>query len=142
MAEDTNFKPVVENLIEAEKEIAEGVTQSGQRPWMDLQDIAAIGNDDANGLNGILTRNDANNKYATLVADADTQVKDIQTLKLSADFLAGLERDMGLRKRSRIRLFVHAANRTRSNGTDSGPLRRNTLDWMSRIMEEDKDEAN
>jgi hypothetical protein len=57
----------------------------------------------------------------------------MQTAKLSADFLAGLERDYRMRTRSRVRMFVHGGNRASANGLAIGPLARNT-DWLSRKM--------
>jgi len=48
--------------------------------------------------------------------------KEVIAVKLQHNWLASLERDMHLRKRTRVRLEAHAATRARSVGHDKGPL--------------------
>lgn len=137
---DKQMETVVNHLVQIQARISEGTFNSDQRPWMNFEDLKKVGQFDFAGLKEIFTRQQSNDEYGKLrsASNGDALSKDIQTLKLSADYLASLERDTRMRRRSRIRMFVHAGCRSAANGADNGPLRVNSLDWLSRIMTEQK----
>lgn len=138
MAIDPQFEKVVNYLIDVSKKIADGSTTSWSRPWINFQSITAIGKFDFAGLHELFTRKASNDSYGVKRSSADALAKDIQSSKLSGDYLAGWERDYRMRTRSRVRMFAHVASLMSTNGTDSGPLVRNSRDWLNRIMTEDK----
>jgi hypothetical protein len=69
------------------------------------------------------------------VITAGTKIKDLQTSKLSSDYLAAMERDVRARRRSRVRSFVHSEiTLPAANGEETGALTRNTMGWLTNIM--------
>lgn len=136
---DTNLQKVVEYLVATEQQIGLGAMGQGQRPWLDFLDLGAVGQFDFAGLHNLLNRDDANNQYAQLTAQEDGKSKDLFTAKLSGDYLGGLERDLQMRRRSRVRLFVHGGARSVAQGSNKGPLRTSTIDWMTRLLEDTKE---
>ena len=135
MAMDSQFQPIIEYLMEAMKKVAEASRANGDRPWVNFGPVAKVGKFEFERLHDeLFTRSDSNDNYAQLKTDSEAKMKDVQTAKLSADFLAGCERDYRMRTRSRVRMLVHAeVVSAGAYGADTGPLRRNTLDWLGRI---------
>ena len=128
MAADKQLATVVEYMVTQQAAVAAKSRQNGDRPWLDFSDIATVGKFDFAGLHELFTRDDSNDNYARYKTTAGTEAKDVHTAKLSADFLAGLERDHRMRMRSRIRMFVHAGIVTAGkNGLATGPLRSNPI---------------
>jgi hypothetical protein len=132
------FEKLIPKLVTLFRIIAEETRRGGNRPWMDFfEDGTQVGKFDFAGIHKLFERMDANNEYQADGIKDDTELKDMQTLKLSADFLAGMERDYRMRTRSRIRMFVHAGVLLpAANGTDAGALRQNTTYWMNNIQAE------
>jgi len=133
MAIDPQFEKVVGYMVSAQAKIATGTFGSSQRPWLNFDDVQEAGKFDSAALHDIFDRSVANDDYVKGAASASTPGINMQTAKLSADFLAGLERDHRMRTRSRVRMMIHGGNRASANGLTFGPLSRNT-DWLSRKM--------
>ena len=131
---------VVPYMIQTEKSISTKMKAGGDRPWLDFaghEGLTPAGKFEFGVLHENFNRRAATDNYAS---KDKAQVKDVQTSKLSIDFLAGCERDWRMRTRSRVRMFVHAeVTSPASFGDAAGPLRRNTIDWMSNIAVEEPD---
>ena len=137
MAIDPQFTAVVGYLKTTESEIADGTLGLDKRPWMNFGNFYPVGQFDYAGLHEIFTRQSTNDEYGKMRQGGESKAKDLQTAKLSADFLAGFERDYRMRRRGRIRMLIHSANRSYVNGEDKGPLEQNTTGWLTRILAED-----
>lgn len=133
MAISPQFQKVVKYLLEAEAKIARGTFGAGQRPWLNFVDVKVAGKFDYAAVHDIFDRKAANDDYIKGAEDASTPGVNMQTAKLSADYLAGFERDYRMRTRSRVRMLVHGGNRSAANGLPVGPLARNT-DWLTRKL--------
>jgi hypothetical protein len=137
MAIDSQMETVVEDMISTQKAIAEACAANGDRPWFNFENVTVVGKFDFEGIHELFKRDNSNDDYARFRGQPDTKSKDIQTCKLSADFLAGCERDYRMRTRSRVRMLVHGTVVSpQAMGESEGPLRRNTLDWLGRILAE------
>jgi hypothetical protein len=131
---------LVPYLQAAEKKIAEASTTGGSRVWIDFSEngLTPAGQFDFATIHENFNRQKATDDYESKRVQRDTLVKDIQTSKLSIDFLAGCERDWRARTRSRVRMFVHSSvSAAMAMSQNNGPLRRNTVDWLGRIMLEE-----
>lgn len=138
MAIDPQMEKVISYIVETEKDIAQKQRGNGQRPWLDFHTVKRVGKFDFPGVHEIFQRNRSNDDYVSKRSKADTKAKDLQTAKLSGDYLAALERDHRMRLRSRIRTFVHAqVTMPDANGTADGVIRKNTIDWLGRILAEE-----
>ncbi len=134
---DPQLTKVLNYLQGAQILIASGTFGATGRPWLNFSEIQVVGKFDYAGLHQIFNRNASNDEYGSLRAAPESKAKNLQTAKLSGDYLAGLERDYRMRQRTRIRCIVHAGNRSAANGSGQGPLRRNSTGWMSRILAEE-----
>ncbi len=141
MAIDPQLEKVIGNVTDTEKQISEKMKGKCDRPWLDFHVIQKVGKFDYAGVHQLFTRAKSNDEYVTKRKQKNTRVKDLQTAKLSGDYLAALERDHRMRTRSRVRTFVHAeVTATDANGSNDGIIRKNTIDWLGRILTEDGDE--
>lgn len=138
MAIDPQLEKIVSYLVTTEDKVGQGTFGSGQRPWVNFSDIQKVGKFDSAGLAKLFTRQSSNDAYVKARSEKSATSGDLQTAKLASDYLAGMQRDYMMRTRSRIRTIVHAGNRAKANGMDQGPLRRNSIDWLSRIVTEGK----
>lgn len=136
MAIAEQLNTVVQYLVTAEGQIATGTFGTGQRPWLNFSAITPVGKFDIDGLKKLFSRQEINNQYVTARNSPTTTSGNIQSAKLSADYLAGCQRDYTMRTRSRIRMLIHGGNRAAANGLEIGPLRRNSIDWITRIISE------
>jgi hypothetical protein len=125
-------------MTKAEAAIASKGAKGGDRPWMDFQDVAVAGKFDLKALHSLFSRQTSNRAYTQLRENPAAISKDIQTAKLSADFLAGTERDYRMRQRSRVRMFVHGLARAAVHGNAAGPLTTHSVGWLSRAITDDK----
>lgn len=140
---DSQFEKIIAHLQKAETAIAAGM-QTSKRPWLDYQELGAKGKFDVSNKGrptyaDLFLRTSSEGNYVKLIGSADGIEKEAQASKHQADFLAGLERDFRARQRSRIRTFAHGAALARAQGLDGGPLRRNTTQWIGRMLTEDQD---
>jgi hypothetical protein len=138
VAIDPQLEKVVSSMAKAEAAIAAKGAKGGDRPWLDFHDISPTGKFNFAGLHGLFDRKVSNDAYAKLRENPNAVSKDIQTAKLSADFLAGTERDYRMRQRSRVRVFVHGLARAAVHGNAAGPLTKHSVGWLSRALTDDK----
>lgn len=132
------FEQLANHLQSHQREVArtEGGGVYKSRPWLDFHQIQKIGQFDLKGLNTLFDRAPVNEKYIVNLENGNSKAKAFQPDKIGNDFVAGVRRDTGLRRTSRIRSFVQAQVIAKSNGEMTGPLRRNTVDWMARLIGE------
>jgi hypothetical protein len=138
------FQKLIEYLVEHEKKVGEAAeTQSAgkPRPWMDFsQDPLSVKAEkkaeNEDGLHPVFSREDSglNQEYIDARSNDKSKTNEVAVSKLSGDFMAAMERDKRMQWRGRIRMVAHAAARRAGNGLDKGPLRRHTLDYLSRIF--------
>lgn len=131
---DPAFEKLVNLMVESEKKIAEAAENGYGRPWFDFLDMGAVGQFEIAKFAELIDRKGINDAYASLAQNGDAPVKEYQVLKLANDFMAGVSRDFGLRRTSRIRSFMHGTARTKSHGSGVGPLTRNTLDFLNSLQ--------
>lgn len=134
---DPQMSKIVNYLGGVESDIATGMFGATGRPWMNFAEVQVVGKFDYAGLHALFTRVGSNTEYADLRSQREAQSKNLQTAKLSGDYLAGLERDYRMRQRTRIRCIVHAGNRAMANSSSEGPLYRNSIGWLGRMLSED-----
>lgn len=142
MAIDPQLERVVSYLVTAERQVAERMRSDCRRPWVNYATVQRAGKFDFSAQHQIFKRDGSNNDYISKRNNPDTEAKELQTAKLSGDYLAALERDYKARCRSRIRTLVHAeVTIPDSNGTNDGVIRKNTIDWFGRILTEEEDDS-
>jgi hypothetical protein len=130
------FKKLTNYLVDQKMAIGEGMHNEEQRPWLDFQELnGPVSNFDIKGLRANFDREMANNDYVKAKQDKEATDASIAVPKLAADFMAACERDFAdMRKRSRIRMMVHAGVRDRNNGNSvTGSLALGTLRFVSAI---------
>jgi hypothetical protein len=137
MSLDNTFEKLVDDIRTTQGEVADGVAGTSARPWMDFRSIKEFGKFEISLMRTVFSRTSIDTIYNQARSEASTLSKTLQAVKLMGDFLAGAERDWRMRQRSRVRMFVHGACIARANGTKSGPLQRNTIHWLTRVLSED-----
>lgn len=137
---DRNFENVANYLIARESEAADAVSKQGAgRPWFNFSE-APLSEDqrtstrDEKELHAVCDRELANQDYLEARADSASSSNQVAVAKIAGDYLAAIERDGRMRRRSRVRMIAHAAARSWGNGQDAGPLRRNTIDYLQRVF--------
>jgi hypothetical protein len=131
------FEKLIEYVVDHEAKVAEAISgQSKAKPWLNMSgdklETKATEKTEEE-LGKVFNRDDANEDYEKARADEKAKSKQVALAKLAGDFLAACERDKRAQWRTRLRMVAHAASRRFGNGLDSGPVRRNTLDYLSRI---------
>jgi hypothetical protein len=61
--------------------------------------------------------------------------RDLQVLKVQLDYLAGMERDLRMRYRSRVRMLAHGTARLISQGLDMGPVNNGIVNFVKRLAD-------
>ena len=131
---DAVFEKLVQNLTLAEGQIATAMEKGYGRRWFDLLELGAVGQFEIQKFAKLIDRGPVNDSFASLSQTDSAPVKDFQIAKLCNDFMAGVSRDLALRRTSRIRSMMHATARTKSHGSGRGPLTRNTVDFLNQIQ--------
>lgn len=139
MAISKQFEKVVKDLMAFRGKVGLMV-ENFDRPWMDFAALGMEGNFDFESLQDVFDITDAENDYAKSRQDGGL-TKNMQTAKLSADWVAQFGRDFRYRKRSRIRRFVHAALRAQGDKEANGPLCLHSQGWMQRLLGGDAPET-
>ena len=134
---DETFESLIEYLVAHEKEVSDSIPNTEPRPWMnfsgnDLKTKAEEKTEEA--LHDVFDRESVNQAYVSARSNNEAKANEVAVPKLSGDFMASMERDKRAQWRSRIRSVAHALGRRAGNGDDSGPLRRHTVDFVSRIF--------
>lgn len=132
MTIDPNLDKVITSMQTASATAADGTVGNGLRPWFNFADVKEAGQFDFEDVMEIFSREVANTEYLT-ARSQDPKSKEVAVPKLTVDILAGLQRDYLARTRSRIRYFTHAAAMHAADGSGEGPLRRNSVDFVTRV---------
>lgn len=135
---DKTFEKLVEYLVEHEAAVATAIQQQGDpRPWMNFSGdglkVSAAEKTEA-ALDAVFDRESMNQSYVQARSDEAAKSSEVALAKIAGDFLGAFERDKRMQWRSRIRMVAHAAARRAGNGKTSGPLRRNTVDYLERMF--------
>lgn len=132
------FQKLIEYMVAHEGRVDEAVSgQSKAKPWFNLSgsELETEASEKAETeLAKVFKRDDANSDYEQARTDKDAKVKQVALAKLAGDFMAACERDKREQWRTRLRTVAHAASRRFGNSGDAGPLKRNTLDYLSRVF--------
>jgi hypothetical protein len=126
------FREIVDAMKEHQKLAGEGLHNTEQRPWMDFQDIDELAdNFDLAALYQLFNIQEANTTYIQAREQEDAEEHKITVPKLAADFLMSVARDMDMRRRSRVRMMVHAGVRYRVGGKDGGDGQKGPFEQMT-----------
>lgn len=137
MAIDAQMQKIVKNMESVSQKISTASQKNGDRPWMNFTDVEKAGKFEFDKVHKLFDRTQSNTDYARLKTQKGAESKELQTSKLSGDFLAGCERDYRMRTRSRVRMFVHASVvLPEANTSPDGPLEQNTIGWLGRVLSE------
>lgn len=137
---DPQFQKVINSAVAVERRKAAAAAGQDIRPWLNFSDINRVGKFDLTGLAALFTRSNINSTYVPAKNTSTTTLaKQVQSLKISGDVLAGFERDFRMRNRSRIRVLAHSGARSSANGQATGPLSVNSIGYMTRLMNEEED---
>lgn len=128
---DPQLEKVVPYLQERAKQNEKAGLGTDGRHWFDLKELDVETRDEIE-CHDAFTREACNADYVKARQNDSAEMAEVIVPKLCGDFLMGLERDFRMRRRTRVRQIVHQAGRARGMGQASGPLRRNTIDWMTR----------
>ena len=139
---DKKFEGLIDGLVEVEKKIAEAVReQSGAKPWSNFTDpkFQESGQQPSSKKETELKdktfdREKIDEEYVKKRSDREAKSKEVVAPKIQGDYMAAFERDKRLQWRSRIRTFAHAFGRRAGNGQMNGPLRKNSVDFLSRTF--------
>jgi hypothetical protein len=132
----SKFTKLTDYFVDQKKTIGEAMHNEKQRPWLDFQELkGAVGNFNIKGLRANFDRTEANDEYMKAKQNKEAVDPDIAVPKLAADFMSVCERDFAdMRKRSRIRMMVHAGVRDRNNGNSTiGSLALSTRRFVEAI---------
>ncbi len=127
--------PQLEKVIEYIRERLEQNEKAGKgedgRHWFDFKELGSTSGDEKD-LHDVFDRKASNDDYVKARENPDAQINEIMLAKLAGEFLMGCERDMRMRRRTRVRQIVHQASRACGYRNGAGPLRRNVIDWLER----------
>lgn len=131
------FTKVIDYLLQASKTRGEGMHNVVQLAWLDFQEMEEVlGNLDVEGWYELLNRDTMNEEYMTAINQpAESSHEHEATVpKLSEIWVSGLIRDwVDTRKRTRVRMLVHAGVRYRVNSPDAPhcPLKTHTVGFVN-----------
>ena len=118
----------------------------GISKWMELYSDKDS-EDDGHVLNGFdssefvsaFDRTEFNKEYTDVVQPADEEsarsYRDGQVAKVQLDLMAGMERDLRMRYRSRVRMLAHGIARAQSHGLSVGPIERGIVNFAKILMD-------
>jgi len=139
---DKKFEGLIKGLCEVDKKAAEAqLKQAEPKPWNNFTDPKFDGSGQAATKKAetelkdkTFDRTKIDEEYVKKRSDKEAKAKDTAVPKIQGDFLAAFERDKRLQWRSRVRVMAHAAARRAGNGQTSGPLEKNTVDYLTRSL--------
>ena len=134
---DGQLNKVINSAVTVQTRKAAAAAGTDIRPWMNFSDVAQAGKFDFTALAKIFDRSDINNGYTSAKnTDETTTAKQVYLFKIQGDILAGFERDMRMRTRSRVRSLSHTSARDKANGQTAGPLTLNSIGYLTRLLKE------
>jgi len=135
---DPTFENVVGYAVERQKEAADAMSkQTAGRPWLNFDKVPLkqqAAKKAESELHEVFSRDKVNETYVAARQNVEAKSREVALAKISGDFLAACERDKRMPWRSRIRIFAHAAARCAGHGSEAGPLRRSTIDFLQRMV--------
>jgi len=138
---DKKFEKLIEGVVKVEKKKADAAHQQSEpKPWMNFasDDIPAdqrpSEKKEKELEDNTFDRTEANSAYMSARADKEAKSQDAALPKLTGDFFGACVRDKRMQWRSRIRQMAHSFSADAGNGENTGPLRRNTIDYLQRII--------
>ena len=133
---DPNMEKVIGAMQTQSDKVSQGLFVDSNRQWFDFRDVKEAGKFEFDKVHEIFDRSTANSEYLKLRQSAGALAGDMQTAKLSVEYLSVLERDYRMRNRSRVRNFVHAGVRMWAKGLDVGPIRAQGFNWLPAMQKE------
>jgi len=142
---DSTFTKRMDDLRAAMALDGQNMEQAGYTTWMKLYSDKP--GDDGKTLNGFdpeefvtaFRRTELNKSYIKTAQPAsDDQLpsyRDAQVAKVQLDLLAGMERDLRMRYRSRVRMLAHGVARMQSQGLDIGPINRGIVNFVKLLAD-------
>mgnify|MGYP000332749024 CR=1 FL=1 len=137
---DKKFESLIDGIVVVEGEVAEAIhKQTTLRPWMNFASAAfpaaqRPAKKQEIELKKTFDRVAVNEEYVKVRSNEEATAQEVALAKIAVDFLASCERDKRGQWRSRIRMVAHATGLRAGNANKSGPLRRNTVDYMERMF--------
>lgn len=132
------FEDLIAYLVAHEGKVDEAMAgQSKARPWCNLSgsELSTKATEKTEAaIHDVFKRDSANADYEQARTDKDAKSKQAAVAKIAGDFLAACERDKRAQWRTRLRMVAHATSRRFGNSKETGPLRRNTVDYLSRTF--------
>ena len=83
-------------------------------------------------------RKELNTTYMQTVQPGDgapSSYRNAQVAKVRLDLLAGLERELRMRYRSRVRMIAHGAARLQSHGLGEGPILKGIMNFVTLLSD-------
>lgn len=82
-------------------------------------------------------REELNKAYVKALQPADkpTAYRDAQVSKVQIDLMAGYERELRMRYRSRVRMLAHGIGRVQSQGLGIGPINKGIVNFVKLLMD-------
>jgi hypothetical protein len=133
MSIDPKLQAVLTEVQTTLGETWKGTLGEALRPWMNFAGIAPAGKFDFSSLFALFDRKKLNDDYLKARQQEAPVSKDIWVPKMSADLLAGFQRDYAMRSRSRIRFLAHSAVRQKMNSQGNGPFVANTITLLAKL---------
>ena len=138
---DTVFSDVVKHVIKISDKNSEAVNGATQRRWANFKpdgstDETPIYSKDY--LGPIFNRSRLNKTFTDLHTKAASEAGDLGLSVIAmaqVDILAGWERDLSTRFKSRVRALAHKASEANADGTDYGPLRTTIVRHMKTVLD-------
>lgn len=121
----------LDKIIEECQAFGLGLRNQQQLLWMMLPQATDVSNFDFDKWHEEFDRSEAEEVYvkaATEVGGGTRQ--DMAIAKFQSDLLAGMERDLGMRKRSRIRRLAHESCAKRHLGSNKGFIQTGYLAYL------------
>ena len=133
MSIDPNLQAVLEEVRTTLEKTWVGTMGEELRPWMNFSGIAMAGKFNFDIVFDVFDRKKLNDDYLKARQADKAIVKDVWVSKISADLLAGFQRDYVMRTRSRVRFMAHTAARQKANSTAEGPVTVNTITLLAKL---------
>lgn len=128
------------DLQQAVKLSGAGLETTGSAKWLQLYSdgtkvLDGLSNDN---FNEAFSRKDLNTTYMQIVQPEDgatSSYRNAQVAKVQLDLLAGMERELRMRYRSRVRMIAHGAARLQSHGLGEGPIQKGIMNFVTLLSD-------
>lgn len=110
----------------------------GTTTWAKLYDGAVLNGFSHTEFVTAFNRDATNTAYLKLVQPKDGEspsYRDAQAAKVQIDLVAGMERDLRMRYRSRVRMLAHGVARLQSHGSSIGPINKGIVNFVKLLLD-------